>query len=127
MCRASANDANFVYDEPGQDLGSTTSSLHCSWTSRTWVMVVVAELCKACLLLMTVVVLVSSGVPNTTSQETQGRSQVRLPALIDLYIHPLYVLVSKILSSILNFSALIYPLYHHLSTLFTVGSTCHFI
>jgi hypothetical protein len=48
---------------------------------------------------------------------------IRLPALMDLYIHPLYVLVSKILSSILNSLALI----HHLSTLSTVGPTCHFI
>jgi hypothetical protein len=49
---------------------------------------------------------------------------LRLPALMDLYIHPLYVLVSKILSSILNSPALIHPLYHSLST---VGLTCHFI
>jgi hypothetical protein len=35
----------------------------------------------------------------------------RLSALMDLYIHPLYVLVSKILSSILNSPALIHPLY----------------
>jgi hypothetical protein len=42
---------------------------------------------------------------------------LRLPALMDLYIHPLYVLVSKILSSILNSPALIHPLYHPLSTL----------
>jgi hypothetical protein len=52
---------------------------------------------------------------------------LRLPALMDLYIHPLYVLVSKILSSILNSPALIHPLYHPLSTLSTVGPTCHFI
>jgi hypothetical protein len=52
---------------------------------------------------------------------------LRLPALMDLYIHPLYVLVSKILSSILNSSALIHPLYHPLSTLSTMGPTCHFI
>jgi hypothetical protein len=52
---------------------------------------------------------------------------IRLPALMDLYIHPLYVLVSKILFSILNSTALIYPLYHPLSTLSTVESTCHFI
>jgi hypothetical protein len=51
----------------------------------------------------------------------------RLSALIDLYIHPLYVLVSKILSSILNSLALIHPLYHPLSTLSTVGLTYHFI
>jgi hypothetical protein len=36
---------------------------------------------------------------------------------MDLYIHPLYVLVSKILSSILNSPALIHLLYHPLSTL----------
>jgi hypothetical protein len=51
------------------------------------------------------------------------QSNLRLPALMDLYIHPLYVLVSKILSSILNFPASIHPL----STLFTVGPTYHFI
>jgi hypothetical protein len=50
-----------------------------------------------------------------------------LSALMDLYIHPLYVLISKILSSILNSSALIHLLYHPLSTLSTVGPTCHFI
>jgi hypothetical protein len=44
-----------------------------------------------------------------------------------LYIHPLYILVSKIFSSILKSSALIHPLYHPLSTLFTVGLTYHFI
>jgi hypothetical protein len=43
-------------------------------------------------------------------------SRVRIPALMDLYIPPLYVLVSKILSSILNSSTsilyiIIYPLY----------------
>jgi hypothetical protein len=52
---------------------------------------------------------------------------VRLPALMNIYIHPLYVLVSKILSSIPNSFAPIHPLYHPLSTLFTVGPTCHFI
>jgi hypothetical protein len=52
---------------------------------------------------------------------------LRLPAPMNLYIHPLYVLVSKILSSILNSSALIHPIYHPLSTLSTVGPTCHFI
>jgi hypothetical protein len=57
----------------------------------------------------------------------RGGSNVRLPALMDLYIHPLYVLVSKILSSILNSPALIHPLYHPLSILSTVGPTCHFI
>lgn len=35
MCRAYANDANFVdMDESGQDLGS--SVVHCCWTSRTF-------------------------------------------------------------------------------------------
>jgi hypothetical protein len=48
---------------------------------------------------------------------------LRLPALMDLYIHPLYVLVSKILSSILNSPAPIHPLYHSLSTLSTMGPT----
>jgi hypothetical protein len=52
---------------------------------------------------------------------------VRLPALIYLYIYPLYVLVSQILLSILNSPALIHRLYHPLSTLSTVGPTCHFI
>jgi hypothetical protein len=42
---------------------------------------------------------------------------IRLPAFMDLYIHPLYVLVSKILSSILNSPAPIHPLYHPLFTL----------
>jgi hypothetical protein len=62
-------------------------------------------------------------------RETQEgeRYAVRLPALMDLYIHSLYVLVSKIFSSILNSPAPIHPLYHPLSTLFTVGPTCHFI
>jgi hypothetical protein len=41
----------------------------------------------------------------------------------DLYIHPLYVLVSQILSSILNSPAPIHHLYHHLSILSTVGPT----
>jgi hypothetical protein len=54
-------------------------------------------------------------------------SHLRLSVLMDLYIHPLYVLVSKILSSILNSPAPIHPLYHPLSTLSTVGHTCHFI
>jgi hypothetical protein len=39
-----------------------------------------------------------------------------LSALMDLYIHPLYCLVIKILSSILIYPASIRPLYHHLST-----------
>jgi hypothetical protein len=52
---------------------------------------------------------------------------LRLPVLMDLYIYLLYVLVSQILSSILNSSALIHPLYHPLSTLSSVGPTCHFI
>jgi hypothetical protein len=56
-----------------------------------------------------------------------AKIRLRLSALMDLYIHPLYVLVSKILSSILNSSASIHPLYHPLSTLSTVGFTCHFI
>jgi hypothetical protein len=52
---------------------------------------------------------------------------LRLLALINLYIHSLYVLVSKILSSILNSLALIHPLYHPLSSLSTMRPTCHFI
>jgi hypothetical protein len=46
-----------------------------------------------------------------------------LSVLMDLYIHPLYVLVSKILLSILNSSAPIHPLYYPLSTLSTMGPT----
>jgi hypothetical protein len=46
---------------------------------------------------------------------------------MNLYIYPLYVLVSKILFSVLNSPVPIYPLYHSLSILSTVGSTCHFI
>jgi hypothetical protein len=45
----------------------------------------------------------------------------------DLYIHPLYVLVSKILSSILNSPVPIHPLYHPLFTISTMGPTYHFI
>jgi hypothetical protein len=58
-----------------------------------------------------------------------GREDVAktLPALMDFYIHPLYVLVSKIISSILNSPAPIHPLYHHLSTLSPVWPTCQFI
>jgi hypothetical protein len=52
---------------------------------------------------------------------------LRLSALMDLYIHPLYVLVSKIPFSILNSSAPIHPLYYPLSTLSTVGPSDHFI
>jgi hypothetical protein len=52
---------------------------------------------------------------------------VRLSTLMDLYIYFLYVLVNKILSSILNSPAPIHPLYHSLSTLSTVELTCHFI
>jgi hypothetical protein len=44
---------------------------------------------------------------------------VRLPVLMDLYIHPLYVVVSKIISYILNSPAPIHHLYHHLFTLST--------
>jgi hypothetical protein len=57
----------------------------------------------------------------------QQRNQLRLSTLIDLYIHPLYVLVSKILSSILNSPVLIHHLYHPISTLSTVRPTCYFI
>jgi hypothetical protein len=42
---------------------------------------------------------------------------ISLPVLMDLYIYPLYVLVSKIFSSILNSLAPIHHLYHPLSTL----------
>jgi hypothetical protein len=51
----------------------------------------------------------------------------RTAAPMELYIRPLYVLVSKILSSILDSPAPIHPLYLPLSTLSTVGPTCHFI
>jgi hypothetical protein len=57
-------------------------------------------------------------------KEKRKNKGIRLSALMDLYIHPLYILVIKILSSILNSSTSIYPLYHLLST---VGPTCHFI
>jgi hypothetical protein len=64
---------------------------------------------------------------NQTPCKSTSTSVLRLSALMDLYIHPLYVLVSKIVSSILNSPAPIYPLYHPLSTISTVGSTYHFI
>jgi hypothetical protein len=41
---------------------------------------------------------------------------LRLSALMDLYIHPLYCLVIKILSSILIYPVSIHHLYHPLST-----------
>jgi hypothetical protein len=63
--------------------------------------------------------------PPTTSRA--ATTSARLLVLMELYIHPLYVLVSKIFSSILNSSAPIHPLYHPLSTLSTVELTCHFI
>jgi hypothetical protein len=56
--------------------------------------------------------------------ETLHIQVIRLSALMDLYIHSLYVLVIKILSSIPKSSAPIHPLYHPLSI---VGPTCHFI
>jgi hypothetical protein len=77
-----------------------------------------------------------TGVPALTCGNSSGphayclRMSTPTPkaiALMDLYIHLLYVLVSKILSSILNSSAPIHHLYHPLSTLSTVGPTCHFI
>jgi hypothetical protein len=54
-----------------------------------------------------------------------------LSVLMDLYIHPLYILFIKILSSILNSPVSIYPLYHHPSTkdyffVKTQQSWCHF-
>jgi hypothetical protein len=48
-------------------------------------------------------------------------------SIFNLYIHYLYVLVSKILFSIFNSPAHIHLLYHPLSTISTVGPTCHFI
>jgi hypothetical protein len=65
--------------------------------------------------------------PHLNSLTLDTVDYLRLLALMDLYIHPLYVLVSKILFSILNSPALIHPLYHPLSTLFIVGPTYHFI
>jgi senataxin len=76
--------------------------------------------------------------PRWWQHEDSGRSRFhqilqrlsscsRLSALMDIYIHSLYVIVSKIISSILNSPAPIYPLYHPLSTLSTVGPTSHFI
>jgi hypothetical protein len=56
-----------------------------------------------------------------------GRFRFQTTALMDLYIHPLYILISKILSSILNSPAPIHPLYYPLSTLSTLGPTYHFI
>jgi hypothetical protein len=41
--------------------------------------------------------------------------------------YPTSVFILKILYSILNSPAAIHPLYHPLSTLSTVGPTCHFI
>jgi hypothetical protein len=60
----------------------------------------------------------------STARARKGICITRLSTVMGLYIHPLYVLVSKILFSILNFSAPIHPLYHPLST---VRLTCHFI
>jgi hypothetical protein len=74
--------------------------------------------------------------PNQTGPQPRGLflaagqcspGGLRISALMDLYIHPLYVLVSKILSSILNSPAPIHPLYHPLSTISTVGPICYFI
>jgi hypothetical protein len=59
--------------------------------------------------------------------KVKASSALRLPALMDLYIHPLYVIVSKILFSILNSPVSIHPLYHPLFTISTVGPTRHFI
>jgi hypothetical protein len=50
--------------------------------------------------------------------------QVRLPALMNLYIHPLKVIFHPSHHKIYSFPALIPPLYHPPST---VGHTCHFI
>jgi hypothetical protein len=55
---------------------------------------------------------------------TNTNRGIRLSALMDLYIRPLYILVIKIPSSISNSSALILPLYH---PLYIVGPTYHFI
>jgi hypothetical protein len=67
--------------------------------------------------------------PSLCVVDVVGGEQLQSPTTRthDLYIHPLYVLVSKILSSILNSPAPIHPLYHPLSTLSTVRLTCHFI
>jgi hypothetical protein len=95
--------------ESGLDLVSTVS---CSFSPWLWL----------CL-----------GFPRWFSQycqllfQSMAMAVFRLSALMDLYIHPLYVLVGKILSSIFNSLAPIHHLYHHLSTLSTVGLTCHFI
>jgi hypothetical protein len=61
------------------------------------------------------------------ARRAMSREQLRQFAFIDLYIHPLYVLVNKILSFILNSTISIHSLYHPLSTLSIVGSICHFI
>jgi hypothetical protein len=57
-------------------------------------------------------------------QDTKYDTPLRLSALMILYFYPLYIMVIKILSSILISSAPIHLLYHSLST---VRSTCHFI
>jgi hypothetical protein len=75
----------------------------------------------------------SSSVPSLARQSRRSAGRrppfalFRLPALMDLYIYPLYVIVSKIFFSILNSSAPIHSLYHPLFTLSTIGPTCHFI
>jgi hypothetical protein len=59
-----------------------------------------------------------------TSKSLAQHAVFRLSALMILYFHPLYILVIKIISSILISPAPIHPLYHPLST---VRLTCHFI
>jgi hypothetical protein len=53
----------------------------------------------------------------TSPLRTDGRQRPALRLAAAFYIHPLYMLVSKILSSVLNSFVRIHYLYHHLSTL----------
>jgi hypothetical protein len=65
--------------------------------------------------------------PHTNSHPSWPWSavhQVRLSALMDLYIHPLKGIFHPSQHKIYSFSASIHLLYHPLST---VGFTCHFI
>jgi hypothetical protein len=68
---------------------------------------------------------------NSLNYEVNVIKQLRLPALMDLYIHPLYVLVSKILYSILNslvpsiLYIILYPLYSLWDRLVTLSKYIH--
>jgi hypothetical protein len=60
---------------------------------------------------------------NKAQPRMQGQV-LRLPALFNLYIHPLKGIFYPSHQKIYSFSALIHSLYHPLSTM---GPTCHFI